>query len=385
MMGKSGIAHMLEHLNFKSTKSMKAGEFDEIVKGRGGVNNASTGFDFTHYYIKSASRNIDNSLSLFADMMQNLLLLDEEFQPERDVVTEERRWRTDNSPIGYLYFRLFNNAFIYHPYHWTPIGFMQDIRNWSIDDIKSFHNTFYQPNNAIVVVSGDINESEIFTSVETHFKDIKRGPKIPEVHMVEPEQDGAKNITVYKENQVEVVALTYHIPNFQHEDIVALSAIGEILSAGKSSRLTERLIDKKQMVNQIYAYSMDLIDPGVFLLLAVCNPGIKATDVEAELIDELKRLSQNTITQDELDKIKINTKAEFIYTMESASGVSNLFGSYLARGDLKPLLEYEDKLDKLTIKEIESVAKKYFQDKNRTTAILKAEPNITSPAQEETK
>jgi predicted Zn-dependent peptidase len=130
---------------------------------------------------------------------------------------------------------------------------------------------------------------------------------------------------------------------------------------------------------------MDLIDPGVFLLLAVCNPGIKATDVEAELIDELKRLSQNTITQDELDKIKINTKAEFIYTMESASGVSNLFGSYLARGDLKPLLEYEDKLDKLTIKEIESVAKKYFQDKNRTTAILKAEPNITSPAQEETK
>jgi predicted Zn-dependent peptidase len=352
---------------------MKSGQFDEIVKGLGGVNNASTGFDFTHYYIKSASRNIDNSLSLFADMMQNLLLLDEEFQPERDVVTEERLWRTDNNPIGYLYFRLFNNAFLYHPYHWTPIGFMQDIKNWSIEDIKGFHNTFYQPNNAIVVVAGDIDEKEVFASVETHFKDIKRGKEIPTVHMIEPEQDGAKEVTIYKENQVEIVALTYHIPNFQHDDMIALSAIGEILSAGKSSRLTERLIDNKQMVNQIYAYSMDLIDPGVFLLLAVCNPGVDALTVKAELIDELNKLSQGTITKEELDKVKINNHAEFIYAMESASGVSNLFGSYLARGDIKPLLEYEDKLEKLTIKEIESVAKKYFQSKNQTTAILKPE------------
>ena len=373
VMGKSGMAHMLEHLNFKSTKNMKSGQFDEIVKGLGGVNNASTGFDFTHYYIKSASRNIDNSLSLFADMMQNLLLLDEEFQPERDVVTEERLWRTDNNPIGYLYFRLFNNAFLYHPYHWTPIGFMQDIKNWSIEDIKGFHNTFYQPNNAIVVVAGDIDEKEVFASVETHFKDIKRGKEIPTVHMIEPEQDGAKEVTIYKENQVEIVALTYHIPNFQHDDMIALSAIGEILSAGKSSRLTERLIDNKQMVNQIYAYSMDLIDPGVFLLLAVCNPGVDALTVKAELIDELNKLSQGTITKEELDKVKINNHAEFIYAMESASGVSNLFGSYLARGDIKPLLEYEDKLEKLTIKEIESVAKKYFQSKNQTTAILKPE------------
>ena len=128
-MGKSGIAHMLEHLNFKSTKNLKAGEFDEIVKGFGGVNNASTSFDYTHYYIKSASKNMDKSLELFADLMENLTLKDEEFQPERDVVAEERRWRTDNNPMGYLQFRLFNNAYIYHPYHWTPIGFMSDIQN----------------------------------------------------------------------------------------------------------------------------------------------------------------------------------------------------------------------------------------------------------------
>ncbi|MDQ1339192.1 MAG: zinc protease, partial [Campylobacterota bacterium] len=111
IMGKSGIAHMLEHLNFKSTKNMKAGEFDEIVKSYGGVNNASTGFDYTHYFIKTSNTNINNSLSLFADMMENLSLKDEEFQPERQVVAEERRWRTDNNPMGYIYFRLFNSIY----------------------------------------------------------------------------------------------------------------------------------------------------------------------------------------------------------------------------------------------------------------------------------
>ena len=109
-MGKSGIAHMLEHLNFKSTKTRKAGEFDEIVKGFGGVNNASTGFDYTHYFIKCSNANLDKSLELYADIMENLALKDDEFQTERDVVLEERRWRTDNDPIGLMYFRLFNNA-----------------------------------------------------------------------------------------------------------------------------------------------------------------------------------------------------------------------------------------------------------------------------------
>ena len=158
VMGKSGIAHMLEHLNFKSTKNLKAGEFDEIVKGFGGVNNASTGFDYTQYFIKSSSANLPKSLELFAELMSNLNLKDDEFQPERDVVLEERKWRTDNSPMGYLYFRLFNNLYLYHSYHWTPIGFTNDIKNWTLKDIQDFHATYYQPNNAILIVAGDINQ-----------------------------------------------------------------------------------------------------------------------------------------------------------------------------------------------------------------------------------
>jgi zinc protease len=276
VMGKSGIAHMLEHLNFKSTKNLKAGEFDEIVKGFGGVNNASTGFDYTHYYINSSSQNVDRSMGLFAELMQNQNLKNEEFLPEREVVAEERRWRTDNNPMGYLYFNLFNLAFGYHSYHWTPIGFMNDILTWKIDDIKSFHSRFYQPSNAILVVAGDIDPQEIFKQAQKHFGKIKNNGEIPVVHMQEPKQDGEKRAIVYKDTNVEMLAIAYKIPNFEDNDIVALSAISEMLSSGKSSRLQKELADKKRLVNSIYGYSMDLKDPGLFIFMAVCNEGVKA-------------------------------------------------------------------------------------------------------------
>ncbi|MEA2050797.1 MAG: pitrilysin family protein [Campylobacterota bacterium] len=375
IMGKSGIAHMLEHLNFKSTKNLKAGEFDEIVKGFGGVNNASTGFDYTHYYIKSSAQNLDKSLELYADLMENLTLKDEEFQPERDVVSEERRWRTDNSPMGYLYFKLFNNTYTYHPYHWTPIGFMSDIQNWDIDDIRSFHNKYYAPNNATVVVAGDITKDEVFKTAKKYFKNIQNKVKYEEnkFYMNESKQDGAKRVIVHKDSQVQMIAINFHIPNFKHKDQVALSALSELLSSGKSSRLNELLVDKKQLVNTIYAYNMELKDPGVYMFLAVCNPGVDAKDVEIEILNEIKRIQNGDIKQSELDKIKINTKSDFIFSLESSSSVASLYGSYLSRGDISPLMSYEKSLEKLEIEDIVKVAQKYLIAKNSTTLILKSD------------
>ena len=372
-MGKSGIAHMLEHLNFKSTKNLKAGEFDTIVKGFGGVNNASTGFDYTHYYIKSSSKNMPKSLELFADLMENLTLKDEEFQPERDVVAEERRWRTDNSPMGYLYFKLFNNTFTYHPYHWTPIGFMNDIQSWSIDDIKDFHNKFYTPSNAVIIVTGDIDKEQVFEEATKYFENIKnKAPKLDDkLHTIEPKQDGAKRAIIHKDTQVQMLAITYHIPNFTHKDQVALSALSELLSSGKSSRLDELLMDKKQLVNTIYAYNMELKDDGVFLFLAVCNPNIEATTVEKEILSVIDDIQKGNITQEEIDKIKINSKADFIFSLESSTSVANLYGSYLVRGDIKPLFSYEKDIENLKIDDIVKVAQKYLTIDNSTTVILK--------------
>lgn len=374
VMGKSGIAHMLEHLNFKSTKNLEAGEFDEVVKGFGGVNNASTSFDYTKYFIKSSSQNMNKSLELFAELMENLTLKDEEFQPERDVVAEERRWRTDNNPMGYLQYRLFNNSYIYHPYHWTPIGFTQDIKTWTIDDIRDFHSTYYQPKNAVIVVAGDISKEEVFKASEKYFANIKNEKEIPEtIHTVEPVQDGEKNITIYKDSQVEMLAVSYHIPNYEHEDQVALSALSELLSAGKSSYLQKILVDEKRLVNSVYAYNMELTDPGVFLFVAVCNEGIKAKDVKKEIDKIIQNIKDGKITKKEVERIKINTKADFIFSLENSSSVASLYGSYFVRGNAKPLFEYEENIEKLKRKDISKVAKKYLTNKNSTTVILKKE------------
>ncbi|PRM93802.1 peptidase M16 [Aliarcobacter cryaerophilus] len=372
VMGKSGIAHMLEHLNFKSTKNLKAGEFDQIVKGFGGVNNAGTSFDYTHYFIKTSSKNTDKSLELFSELMQNLTLNDEEFQPERDVVAEERRWRTDNNPMGYLQFRVFNNTFVYHPYHWTPIGFMDDIKNWTIEDIKNFHSTYYQPQNAIVVVAGDIKKDDVFSYVEKHFKDIKNTKEIPSsIHTIEPKQDGERRAIINKESNVQMLAMTYHIPNFEHEDQIALSALSQLLSSGKSSILQKVLVDEKRLANSVYAYNMELKDPGVFMFMAVANENVDALKIEKEILDIISKIQKGEIKEKELDKLKINTKADFIYSLESSSDVASLFGTYLVRDNIKPLLEYEANLEKLKVEDIVNVAKKYLVKENSTTLILK--------------
>jgi predicted Zn-dependent peptidase len=371
VMGKTGIAHMLEHMNFKSTKNLPAGQFDKEVKSIGGVNNASTSFDYTHYYIKSSTDNLSKSLELYSELMQNLNLKDEEFQPERDVVAEERRWRTENNPLGYLYFALFNNAYTYHPYHWTPIGFMNDIQTWTIKDIKDFHKTYYQPSNAIIMVTGDVDAKEVFKKAKKQFGHIKNKSKIPEFKFVEPEQDGPKRVTIYKENEVEIIAIAFHIPDFKSKDQISLDVISEILFSGKSSRLYKELVDKKHLVNSVYAYNMENIDPGLFIFLATCNQDIKAEDVERELIKQIELMKNTQITKAELDKVKINAKDDFIRSLESSTSVANLFGSYLVRGDLGPLLTYEENIKKVTIKKVKEVANKYFDFSKSTTLILK--------------
>lgn len=370
-MGKSGIAHMLEHLNFKSTKNLKAGEFDKIIKSFGGSTNASTGFDYTHYYIKSSTQNLDKSLELFAELMQNLNLSDEEFQPERNVVAEERLWRTDNNPMGYLYFRLFNTAYVYHPYHWTPIGFMDDIRNWNIEDIRAFHKTYYQPKNASIVIAGDIEVNEALKAVKKHFEKIPNtGFEIPKVHTIEPKQDGLRQASVHKQTEVEILSIAYKIPPFNHKDQIALSALSEILSGGKSSVLSSVIVDKKRLAAEIYTYNMDLVDEGVFIIMALANSEVSLDKIQKEVLAQIELIKQGKLKQSELDKVKINMRANFLYELESSSGVANLFGSYIARGDLQTLLDFEKNFEALSLEDIIRVVNEYFILNNATIMTL---------------
>ncbi len=372
ILGQTGMAHMLEHLSFKSTKNLAAGDFDVIVKKGGGVNNAATGFDKTYYYIKTANKNLGKSLELFAELMHNLSLKDDEFQKERDVVAEERRLRTDNNPMGYLYFRIFNTHYTYHPYHWLPIGFMEDILSWKIEDIREFYENHYQPNNAILVVAGDIKPEDVFDNAQKIFGDLKNKRQLPIVKAIEPPNDGAKRVMLKKEsNRVDTIAIAYSIPNFAHDDQVALSVISQILSGGKSSRFDSQLVNKKKLFNQISAYNMELKDPGVFLIMGLCSNGVDPQKAEKEILTELEKIKKDGITKTELDRAKINIKAEFIYSLESSSSVAGLFGDYYAMGDIDPLLHYEEKLDKITPKDIKDIANKYFDNSHSTTLILR--------------
>ncbi|MDR2151925.1 MAG: insulinase family protein [Helicobacteraceae bacterium] len=372
VMGKSGIAHMLEHMNFKSSKNLAAGEFDRVVKSYGGVTNASTGFDYTHYFIKSASQNTDKSLELLAELMANLNLKDEEFQPERNVVAEERRWRTENSPFGAMYFELFNLAYQYHPYHWTPIGFMGDIESWTIDDIRAFHEAWYQPQNAVLLAAGDFDAEEFFALAKKRFGAIKNSGAIKNVAVTEPVQRGARRSVLIKESEVEMLMIAWKIPAYDHADMPALNALASLLGEGQSSRLQEKLVDELRLVNSISSYTMELSDPGLFIVAAICNPNVKAERVEKEILSAIAATKTKPPTQKEIDKIKVLARSEFIRSLEGSDSLARIFGDYLSRGDLKPLLSYEESIEKLKPKAVQTAAANYLDADRSITIILRS-------------
>jgi len=167
--------------------------------------------------------------------------------------------------------------------------------------------------------------------------------------------------------------MAYHIPNFEHEDQVALSALSELLSSGKSSILQKELVDNKRLANQIYAYNVELIDPGVFMFVAIANEGVEAKDIEKEINKIIEKVKKGDFKEKELEKIKVNTKADFIFSLENSSSVSSLYGSYFVRGNTTPLFEYENNIEKLKKEDLVQAAKKYLVKRNSTTLILKKE------------
>lgn len=374
-LGKSGIAHMLEHLNFKSTKNLKAGEFDSIVKSFGGVNNASTSFDKTHYYIKCSNQNYEKSLELFAELMSNLELKEEEFLPERDVVYEERLLRTDNNPTGYLFFKLYNNAFSYHPYHWTPIGFKNDILNWTIDDIKDFHSTYYQPQNAVVVISGDINSGEVLKKVKNIFENIPNKKDIPSFYQYEDENDEKKLVEVKSKTNIAMLMQGYKIPPFDHEDILALDILSDVLSNLKSSRLDKRLCDELELASECGVFLEDSIDENLFIFFIACNEGVDIEDVKPELDKIIYEFCDSDIKDFELEKVVQNYKLDLKLSLNNAHSLASMFGSYAIRGNIDVLLKQIKNLDKITANDLKNVAKKYFKPHNEICVYMKRRNN----------
>ncbi|HEY3346826.1 MAG TPA: pitrilysin family protein [Nitrospirota bacterium] len=379
---KAGISHMLEHMMFKGTKKYGPKTFSRLVQKYGGSDNAFTSQDYTAYFQTFNSDRIYLSLDLESDRMRNLLLDDKEFQSERMVVTEERRTRTDNNPEAALGETTQAAAFQVHPYHWPIIGWMTTIKSWEISDLKNHYNTFYQPNNATIVIVGDFDSEKMLGEIKKSFGSIPKGPEPPKVKVAEPEQKGERRVMVKKEAQLPSVVAVYHTPNQDSPDTYALDVLETVLSGGESSRLYRSLVYEKQIAQYAGAgYSGVSKDPDTFELAAGVMPGKTVEEVEKALYAEVEKIKDAPVSDHELQKAKNQIESSFIMGLDSDFNRAMMLGRYESVGSWKFLLGYLDGIRKVTAADLKRVAGKYLTADNRTVGILVPLP-ITTPKEE---
>src|SRR4051812_29314489 len=272
--GRSGFAHLFEHLMFQGSANVGPEEHKSFISSIGGRYNATTDFDRTLYYQAFPSNYLERVLWMEADRMRSLDISDENFKSERDVVKEERRLRVENPPFGRLFGVVLDKSFTTHPYRIETIGSMADLNAATVEDVRDFHRTYYVPNNATLVVSGDLDPEQTIRWVEKHFGAIPKGKPIPRDIPREPAQTAERRAVDYHPNTpLPTVLITYHIPEAVHPDSYALQVAGTILSAGESSRLYRRLVYEKQMAVAAGGQTLALEDPGLFFFYAILQAG----------------------------------------------------------------------------------------------------------------
>jgi len=369
--GITGISHICEHMMFRGTENLGPEEHSQIIQANGGIDNAGTSFDYTMYYEKLSSDKLELALDLEAERLKRLRPTDENFLSEREVIKEERRMAIDNSPYGAVFEQLLNTAFTAHPYHWHVIGYMSDIENTTVDDLKEHYRTYYVPTNATVVVAGDVKPKEVMELINQYLGDIPFQPAPEEVKIVEPEQRGERIAYVHKIGQMPAFAAGYHIPEFGHDDIYPLTVAARILFKGESSRLYQKMVYQDQSALAVAGDCFSLEDPGLFFTFAIMQPGHTAEEGQMSLFEQIDKLKQEPVDSMELQKAKNQLEAEFIFGLQSVSSKGNQIGYYQTLlGDYTRLFEEANKYQAVTAEDVMRVAKKYFDKKNRSVAVL---------------
>ena len=369
--GKTGLSHMLEHMMFKGTNTVLPEEFSRIIQENGGNDNAFTSADFTAYFENISADRVNIPIRLESDRMQNLILREKDFDTERMVVMEERRLRTDDSPQAYLSEQLEATAFQVQPYHWPTIGWMEDIRRFTLEDLKAYYHTYYNPANTFLVVVGDFRKEVLLPEIRQAFGAIPKG-LVPEQRRDQEEpQHGERRIFVKKEAQLPALLIGYHVPNLSDPDCYTLEVLAAVLSSGKSSRLYRNLVQEKQLALSADSdYSLNSYDPGLFFLSAEVFPGKEPGEVETALNQEVERLQKEAVGERELEKAKNQLEAEFTYAQDSLFYQAMLLAQYEIAKDWKIADDYVPSVRKVTSQEIMRVAKKYLVPDNRTVGVL---------------
>ncbi len=380
IMGRAGLSHMLEHMMFKGTPKYGKGLFSKIIRKNGGNDNAFTSQDFTGYFENLAADRTELALELEADRLRGLLLDDKEFQLEREVVKEERRLRTEDDPQSFLAESLFAQAFLMHPYHWPIIGWFPDLNAMTREDLKQHYDTYYVPNNATLVVVGDIKAEALLPMIKRLFEPIPSKPVPPSQIVAEPEQRGERRIVVKRDAQLPFIMAGYRVPNFKDHDAYALTVLESILSHGKSARLYQSLIYEQKKALAVGAeYNLLATDPELFYCFVVVKPGQKVEEVEQALYREIAKLQTAPPQAKELERAKNQVEADYIFGQDSNFRQAMLLAQAETVGaGWRQVDQFVERLRGVTAKDVQRVAKRYLTQDSRTVGILIPAP--TPPA-----
>ena len=377
--GKTGLAHLTEHMMFKGSKKYAKGEVSRTVARHGGTENAFTSQDYTAYFQNFAKEKLDISLDLEADRMTNLIIDPKEFLLERDVVMEERRQRTDDDPTSSVVEEMYAAAFKIHPYRNPVVGWMTDLESLTREDLVSWYKTYYQPNNATIIVAGDIKRDELLPKIKKYFGSIPKGSEPPSMNIVEPEQKGERRVWVKREAQLPFVFAGYKVPSIGDPDEYSLEVLAKVLSSGRSSRLYRALVYERQIA--VYAggsYDGLSKGPSLFYFYAGAKPGVEIGEVEGAIYEELEKIKRDGISREELKKAKNQVEASFIMGQDSIFYQAMMLGRLEAagKGD-KYLRAYLDGIRAVQMADVKRVAEKYFIRDKRTVGILVPESKET--------
>lgn len=367
--GRSGFAHLFEHLMFKSSKNLKSEQFDRLTEDVGGFNNASTWDDFTNYYEVVPSNYLETLLWAEAERMQNLNVDEANFKSERDVVKEEFRQRILANPYGMLFGQYIEKlSFTKHPYMRPGIGNLDELNAASLSDAQNFYKTFYRPDNAVLIVVGDFDQKQFDDWTNKYFGALKKPSGVmPRVSVVEPERTEEKRYVKTAPNvPFPAVAITYLAPTSKDPDAVVLDVAETILSGGESSRLYQELVYKQQIAQEA-SFSADVrADRGLLNFVGIAAEGKTAEQIEKSLLAELKKIQDSPVTAKELEKAKNQLIMRKLQNLETNDGKAIAVEQAVAYdGDPKAVNTDIQKLQAVTAADIQRVMKKYFKDNNR--------------------
>lgn len=364
---RTGFAHFFEHLLFEGSENIARGEYMKLVQNNGGVINANTSFDRTFYFETLPSNKLELGLWMESERMLHAKIDDIGLETQRKVVKEEKKQRYENTPYGRLLEQIFKNAYTKHPYQWTPIGEAQYIDQASLPEFIDFYKTFYVPNNATLSIGGDIDIAQTKQWIEKYFGSIPKGTKpIPRPTIVEPAQTQEKRVTFLDKVQLPAVVFAYHAPAQGTPDAYALEMVAKILSQGKSSRLQKEVVDKQQKALAAGAFNLPSEDPGLAMMFGIANMGVKEEDLEKAMNDEVEKILQNGVTEEELQKCKNQMEKEFVTQNQRVLGiVENLANYHVYFGNTNLINTELERYMKVTTKDLLDVAKKYLQKNNR--------------------